>query len=119
MDHDPTGDLDWTKISELVSLSESRLRHLFTAQTGNSPCKYSVKLRLSRAKTLLADDRLSISQIGLRLGWQERSHFERCFKDHYGLTPAKYRNLARKRLLLEKLSELNHSGHEIAIQDEE
>jgi AraC family transcriptional regulator len=81
-----------SELAVLIGLSTSRLRHLFSVQTGLSPKQCLVKLRLARARRLLSDSSLSIDQIALEVGWQDRSHFERRFKRHYGMTPARYRN---------------------------
>ena len=79
-------DLAWSELASRVGLSQSRLRHLFTAQTGMSPQQVFAQLRLTRAKELLATTELTIEQVALRVGWQDRSHFERRFKQtlwHY------------------------------------
>jgi transcriptional regulator GlxA family with amidase domain len=117
LEQNPSGEFDWAKLSDSVSLSESRLRHLFTLQTGIAPREYSLRLRLERARALLSDERLTISQIGLRVGWQERSHFERRFKNYYGLSPAQYRTMVRRRLLEEKISAFDQNGHNVAAED--
>lgn len=92
------------ELARLVGLSDSRFRHLFTAETGISPKACLRKLRLDRAKLLLDEDALTIDQIALRVGWQHRSHFERRFKQLYGITPAQYRTLGRINLLTEKVT---------------
>lgn len=85
-----------SELACLISLSNSRLRHLFSVETGFSPKQCLGKLRLARARLLLVEDKpLSIDQIALKVGWQDRSHFERRFKQLYGMTPAQYRNRER------------------------
>ena len=83
------------ELASLMNLSDSRFRHLFTVETGMSPRVYLRKLRLARARQFLDEGRLNIDQIALKVGWQDRSHFERRFKQVYGLTPAQYRNTKR------------------------
>src|SRR6185436_8777887 len=79
------------ELASLVGLSASRFRHLFSTQTGMSPKKCLRKLRLERARLLLEDGGLTIDQVTLRVGWRDRSHFERRFKQLYEVTPAQYR----------------------------
>jgi AraC family transcriptional regulator len=87
--------LSLAELAPLINLSDSRFRHLFTVETGVSPRVYLRKLRLARARQFLDEGRLNIDQIALKVGWQDRSHFERRFKQVYGVTPAQYRNARR------------------------
>lgn len=91
------------ELARLVGLSDSRFRHLFTAETGMSPKTCLRKLRLDRAKLLLDESALTIDQIALRVGWQHRSHFERRFKQFYDMTPAHYRMMRQINLLQKKV----------------
>lgn len=51
----------------------------------------------SRAKTLLQDDRLSISEAAFLLGYSEPSTFHRAFRRWTGLSPAAWRMAVRRR----------------------
>lgn len=105
--------LPLSELAHLVNLSDSRLRHLFTAETGTSPTVYLSKLRLNHAKRLLEDTWLSIDQIAISVGWQDRSHFERRFKDVYGMTPARYRSKQRFNIAMRETVNNSRSGHNL------
>jgi len=94
--------LPLSELASLTSLSDSRFRHLFTVETGMSPRVYLRKLRLARARQFLDESRLNIDQIALKVGWQDRSHFERRFKQVYGVTPAQYRNAMRSEAFIKE-----------------
>src|SRR5438067_13831707 len=81
-------NLPLSELASLMSLSDSRFRRLFTVETGVSPRVYLRKLRLARARQFLEESRLNIDQIALKVGWQDRSHFERRIKQVYGVTQA-------------------------------
>lgn len=98
--------LTLSELACLVNLSDSRFRHLFAGEIGMSPRACLRQLRLARAKALLAENRLSIDEIALKVGWQERSHFERQFKRLYGITPAQHRNMQLIALLTEEIRPL-------------
>ncbi len=83
--------LPLTKLAQAVSLSVSRLHHLFKAETGTTPARYLHQLRMEHAKVLLDTTSLSIEQIIMHVGLRDRSHFEREFKKDYGLTPTQYK----------------------------
>jgi AraC-like DNA-binding protein len=44
-----------------------------------------------KAKQLLADDEISIAEIGHRLGFASRSHFSTAFRRRVGSTPREFR----------------------------
>ena len=54
---------------------------------------------MDQARDLLEGTWLSVQQIVLQVGLQDRSHFEREFKRFYGLTPAQHRARARLTIL--------------------
>lgn len=87
--------LSLTKLARSVGLSVSHLHHLFKAELGTTPSRYLHMLRIERAKELLETSSLSIEGVMIRVGAQDRSHFEREFKRECGLTPKQYRVAAR------------------------
>lgn len=107
-------DFVLSQIASLINLSESRLRHLFTAETGISPKVYMRKLRLAAARDLLRSSLLSIDQIAMKVGWRDRSHFERRFKQLYGITPAQYHHSERLNFLISTTQNFSQSGHTLA-----
>ena len=46
---------------------------------------------MHRAQQLLKYSHLSLQEIAAEVGYNERSHFEKVFKNQYGLTPSQYR----------------------------
>ncbi len=48
--------------------------------------------RLTQAVYLLVNTKLSVSDIGLAVGYDNLSYFHRIFKDKYGVSPKKYRD---------------------------
>lgn len=83
------------QLASLVDLSPSRFRFLFKSETGLGPKAYIRVLRLELAKQLLESTSLTLEQIMIQIGLNDRSHFERGFKKAYGLTPAQYRIASR------------------------
>lgn len=57
-----------------------------------SPINYIHKLRINKAKEMLASDFASISSVALSLGYANIYDFSRVFKKHAGTSPTKYRN---------------------------
>lgn len=78
-------------IADRVSVSPSHFSRLFKRETGSSPYEYLLNLRLDRAKGLLKQTKLSISEIAEETGFASTSNFICAFHDRVGLSPAKFR----------------------------
>ena len=79
------------ELARAVTLSPSRLRHLFKVEVGMSPAKYRKMLRLQRARELMDTTSLSIKEIRNTVGLPDKRHFAKDFKQAFGLTPTEYR----------------------------
>ena len=79
------------ELSRHVNLSPWWLCHLFSAQTGLSPCQYQKLVRMQRAAELLVTTFLCVKEVMSKIGVNDLSHFKRDFKQSYGLTPGQYR----------------------------
>jgi len=64
----------------------------FKATLGVPPHRYILQRRVERAKALLRNPALSISEITFRCGYAEQSSFTRAFQKVTGAAPASYRN---------------------------
>lgn len=83
--------LSIARIASECSLSRSHFSRAFKKNTGLSPRDWFLQMRLDRAKGLLGDSILSISQISLDCGFADQSHFTRVFTRVVGITPFSWR----------------------------
>lgn len=82
-------------VASLARSENMSVRHffrLFHASTGTTVSEYAAELRIERAKSLLADDRLLIKEIAYRCGFQSSSSFSSAFRRAAGLTPLQFRS---------------------------
>ncbi len=79
------------EVAAAVHLSEAHLGRVVRAATGETVLARLTALRLARAKSLLVESTLSVSQIANHVGFASFSHFARLFRDAVGVTPTDYR----------------------------
>ncbi|HEX7173764.1 MAG TPA: AraC family transcriptional regulator [Pyrinomonadaceae bacterium] len=90
-------DLSLTDLAGEAGISTFHFAREFKRSTGEAPHQYLIKLRVERAKGLLAEGRLPIVEVGLRTGFNSQSHFARLFRRLTGTTPGSYRGASRAR----------------------
>jgi AraC family transcriptional regulator len=83
--------LSIARIASECSLSRSHFSRAFKKNTGVSPRDWFLQVRLDKAKGLLTDTDLTISQISLDCGFADQSHFTRVFTRVLGVTPFTWR----------------------------
>ena len=84
-------DLSVEDIASDLALSRVQLYRKVKAVTGCTPVDLLRKARLTRARQLLLDSDLTVSEIAYRVGFTSPSYFTKCFKDEYGTVPGEAR----------------------------
>jgi AraC family transcriptional regulator len=77
-------------LAALVGLSTFHFCRAFKQSVGMPPHRYHTRQRIERAKALLAKPALSVTEIGLAVGFSETSSFTAAFRKATGLTPTAY-----------------------------
>ena len=83
-------DLSADNIAAVVGLSPSYLRSLFKKSEGESPIHYLNRIRIERAKEMIASNMFRLEEIALACGFQNVYYFSRVFKSFTGVSPGKY-----------------------------
>ena len=86
-----TEDLSVDTICSKYSISPSSLYQLFKKVYGCGVVKVIREERIKRAKELLLDSKLSISDVASQVGILDANYFTRTFKAETGMTPREYR----------------------------
>lgn len=84
-------ELTLDKIANAVSYSKSRFCFLFKAVAGETCIEYLNRVRIEKAKELLKNTSLSITEISFNVGYYTTSNFNKNFKLITGVTPKSYR----------------------------
>jgi AraC family transcriptional regulator len=86
--------LDNTEIARMAGVHPVHLARTFRKHYRMSIGSYVRSLRLDWAAARLAASNEQISDIALRAGFADQSHFTRHFRSHTGTTPLRYRRAA-------------------------
>lgn len=84
-------DLSVEEAASFVGLSTSHFSLLFKQTYGETFIEYVTRERMERAKSLLADTALSVSQIAKEVGYAERRYFTKVFMKYTGHNPSEFR----------------------------
>lgn len=84
-------------VSNYVGIDRSYLFRIFKNEQNQSIKEYINSFRISRARDLLVYSELSIEEISNSVGFKGSAPFSKLFKLNCGVSPLKYRNMARKR----------------------
>ncbi len=84
-------DLLLGAMAQEVGMSQYHFARLFKQSTGLSPYQYVIHCRVERAKMLLLQSKLKISEIASLVGFADQSQFTRHFKRLLGVTPTEIR----------------------------
>lgn len=87
-----TRDLRLETLADVAGMSIFHFAREFKRSTGTTPHQYLIKLRVEKAKALLASPDLPLIEVGLKSGFSHQSHFTRLFRRETGTTPNSYRN---------------------------
>lgn len=78
-------------VAKHVGVSPSTLKNRFRAALGRTIHSELQRLRLDRAKKLLADTDMPLKQVAAQVGFRYVQYLTRVFRRHVGQTPGQYR----------------------------
>ena len=86
-------NLTLEQISALAGFNSTYFSSIFKKETGQNFLEYLTVLRIHKAKELLADTSMKVSEIAWEVGYSDEKYFLRIFKKTVGLTTGEYRKL--------------------------
>lgn len=87
---------DVPAMAEACGLSCAQFRRDFLAAMGCSPQQYTLNCRMQKAQRLLLLTDRKITDIALAVGYQDASGFNRCFREHFGVSPRQLRQRGKE-----------------------
>lgn len=77
------------KLSKKFGTNEFALKKGFKSVMGTTVFSYIMDLRMSKAKELLLDHKLPVSEVSEIIGYKNPQHFSTAFKKRFGVAPSK------------------------------
>lgn len=93
---DPVQSPPSRELARMAHLSLSRFNHKFKEQTGASPAEFILRQKVERARRLLTESDLPITQIAMDLGFSSSQYFATVFRRFTMLSPRSVRRAGRE-----------------------
>jgi AraC-like DNA-binding protein/ligand-binding sensor protein len=84
-------DISLTDVSRAVNTSSFYFCKMFKKATGLNFTDYLSRVRIEKAKNLLLNPNLRVSEVAYEVGFQSLTHFNRVFRKLAGVSPTNYR----------------------------
>lgn len=89
-------DLSLEALGAVVHLHPSYLSKIFKEVSDRNLSAYVTDVKMQKAAEFLAQSDRKVWDIMNQLGYQKSQHFSKLFKERYGMTPNRYRQMNRK-----------------------
>lgn len=90
-------ELSLTELSRIIFLSPDYFSRVFKEQVGFTFSEYILRMRIDKAKELLAETDLPMGEVGRKVGYPDPNYFSRIFGRVAGVSPSRYRQMINVR----------------------
>ncbi len=91
----PQLTLSTDEAASMADLSVSQFSLLFRELTGESPKRFATRIKMIRARQLLAETGQSVQKISVELGFNDPLYFSRLFRSLNQISPSEFRKAHR------------------------
>ncbi|MBP7487725.1 MAG: helix-turn-helix transcriptional regulator, partial [Parabacteroides sp.] len=77
-------------MSRALGMSRTHLHRKLKALTNQSPIEFIKVIRMKQAAYLLSTGKLTVSEVGYKVGYNTPSYFSSSFNAHFGMSPTTY-----------------------------
>ena len=93
LDEDCGPDMTLSAIADRVGIGSTYISRLFKMYMGVTFMDYLTKVRMEKAKQLLADPHVKVKDVARELGYSNADYLIRLFKNYTGMTPSAYKKM--------------------------
>ena len=80
------------RIAENMYLSPFYISKIFKSETGDTPIRHLINIRLEKAREILLEEKdRSIQEVAAQVGYDDAYHFSKLYKKHFGVSPSQTR----------------------------
>lgn len=90
IEHNITESFSLDDLAGAAGVSRFHFSRMFRLSTGESPMAFALKLRIERAKEMLARGDRSVCDVAMDLSFFDQSHFSRTFRRLTGVSPSRF-----------------------------
>lgn len=83
-------ELSVEAMSRALGMSRTHLHRKLKALTNQSPIEFIKVIRMKQAAYLLSTGKLTVSEVGYKVGYNTPSYFSSSFNAHFGMSPTTY-----------------------------
>lgn len=87
----PAQSLTPSGLAQALGVSRQNLARAISGETGETPKRWLLRIRIKRARNMLIHPGLTLSDIARTCGFSSHAHFSRAFRDITGMTPQRWR----------------------------
>ena len=88
-------NIDLESLAKAAGLSMFHFARAFKQSEGTTPHDYVLARRIAKARELLLQPGLALSEIAFAVGFADQSHFTRRFREAVGVSPGRFRRLQK------------------------
>jgi len=89
-------DIQLQGLADMFHVSPSHLSRTFKHQLGETISDYVTKLRIGKAKLLLANPGMKLAYVAKEVGYQDEKYFSKAFKRCEGVSPKEFRGTLKR-----------------------
>ena len=90
MEHLSDSSFSVDDLCRSLSMSQSQLHRKLSALTGKNATLFIRSIRLAKAKELLRDKTMTVSEVAYAVGFNDPKYFSRVFSEEFGVSPSKF-----------------------------
>lgn len=84
-------EISLSQFSERFYVSKEYLSRLFKEEFGIGIYEHVLKVRMEKARIMLADPEMKVQTVAERVGYNDQHYFSKAFKKYYGVSPSELR----------------------------
>lgn len=78
------------ELTRAIGLTHIKLQRGFREIYDTTPFGYLRIIRLNKAKILMGEHKMNVTETAFAVGYSSPSHFAKAFKEHFGIAPSRY-----------------------------